>query len=316
MAAALRYRLLLLDHDDTTVASTETIHYPAHIESIRQLRPDLQPCTLEQWFENNLDPGISVYLDSLFSAEQMKEEHSIWTRAMEKQRATFYDGMSELLAEFRQRGGQVAVISHSQAENIRKDYAARTPLLLPCVQIPCTRTDNLKRVAVRGDCRTDPMAARITPERVYGWELGEGKRKPSPWPALQAMRELQVPAEQTVMLDDLKPGVEMAIAAVRGIFAIKGSLYLLYHIHILQFNALPRLAHDCNRIKQLHSLRSGQGVTAVGAGWGHSIPSIQEYMRNACEAYFTSVAEFAAFLLGPEQRPGDGKDGVDPVARL
>ena len=131
MAAALRYRLLLLDHDDTTVASTETIHYPAHIESIRQLRPDLQPCTLEQWFENNLDPGISVYLDSLFSAEQMKEEHSIWTRAMEKQRATFYDGMSELLAEFRQRGGQVAVISHSQAENIRKDYAARTPLLLP-----------------------------------------------------------------------------------------------------------------------------------------------------------------------------------------
>ena len=127
---ALRYRLLLLDHDDTTVASTETIHYPAHIESIRQLRPDLQPCTLEQWFENNLDPGISVYLDSLFSAEQMKEEHLIWTRAMEKQRATFYDGMPELLAEFRQRGGQVAVISHSQAENIRKDYASRTPLTL------------------------------------------------------------------------------------------------------------------------------------------------------------------------------------------
>jgi hypothetical protein len=58
------------------------------------------------------------------------------------------------------------------------------------------------------------------------------------------MRELQVPAEQTVMLDDLKPGVAMAIAAVRGIFAIKGSLYLLYYIHIiLQFNALPRLAH-------------------------------------------------------------------------
>ena len=53
-----------------------------------------------------------------------------------------------------------------------------------------------------------------------------------------------MPAEQTVMLDDLKPGVAMAIAAVRGIFAIKGSLYLLYYIHIiLQFNALPRLAH-------------------------------------------------------------------------
>lgn len=58
------------------------------------------------------------------------------------------------------------------------------------------------------------MAARIMPERVYGWELGEGKRKPSPWPALQAMQELQVPPDMTVMLDDLKPGVEMAIGAV------------------------------------------------------------------------------------------------------
>ena len=55
------------------------------------------------------------------------------------------------------------------------------------------------------------------PERVYGWELGEGKRKPSPWPALQAMKELDVPPEDTLMLDDLKPGVEMAIAAVRSL---------------------------------------------------------------------------------------------------
>jgi len=47
----MRYRLLLLDHDDTTVASTETIHYPAHIESIRSIRPDLEPCSLEKWFE-------------------------------------------------------------------------------------------------------------------------------------------------------------------------------------------------------------------------------------------------------------------------
>ena len=50
---------------------------------------------------------------------------------------------------------------------------------------------------------------------MYGWERGEGKRKPSPWPALDAMKELDVMPEQTIMLDDLKPGVEMAIAAVR-----------------------------------------------------------------------------------------------------
>jgi beta-phosphoglucomutase-like phosphatase (HAD superfamily) len=34
---------------------------------------------------------------------------------------------------------------------------------------------------------------------------------------MEAMKELEVTPEQTVMLDDLKPGVEMAIAAVRSI---------------------------------------------------------------------------------------------------
>ena len=63
-----------------------------------------------------------------------------------------------------------------------------------------------------------------------------------------------------------------------------------------------------------------QGVTAVGAGWGHSIPSIQEYMRLHCGAYFTSVAEFATFLLGDKdgQQPASdsGDSDVDQVARL
>ena len=70
-ADGLRYRCLLLDHDDTTVLpaprrpalrsgsgpglaqvkSTETIHWPAHVESVRQLRPDLAPCSLQRWIE-------------------------------------------------------------------------------------------------------------------------------------------------------------------------------------------------------------------------------------------------------------------------
>lgn len=45
----MRFRCLLLDHDDTTVRGTEEVHYPAHVESLRQLRPDLEPCSLEEW---------------------------------------------------------------------------------------------------------------------------------------------------------------------------------------------------------------------------------------------------------------------------
>ena len=61
---ALRYRLLLLDHDDTTVDSTASIHYPAHVESVRALRPDLEPCSLRRWFEV-VPPLLPAALPSL-----------------------------------------------------------------------------------------------------------------------------------------------------------------------------------------------------------------------------------------------------------
>ena len=64
-------------HDDTCVDSTASIHYPAHCESVRRLRPDLAPCSLDDWFRANFR-GILPYLQSLFSEEQMAAEHRIW----------------------------------------------------------------------------------------------------------------------------------------------------------------------------------------------------------------------------------------------
>lgn len=73
----LRYRCLLIDHDDTVVRGTEELHYPAHVKSIQLLRPDLTPCTLPQWFEKNHDPGVSAYLGSLFTKEQHHKTNCI-----------------------------------------------------------------------------------------------------------------------------------------------------------------------------------------------------------------------------------------------
>ena len=38
-AMALRYRCILIDHDDTAVDSTAAIHYPAHLEALRDPAP-------------------------------------------------------------------------------------------------------------------------------------------------------------------------------------------------------------------------------------------------------------------------------------
>ena len=39
------------------------------------------------------------------------------------------------------------------------------------------------------------------------------------------------------------------------------------------------------------------GVDAAGAGWAHDISSIRDFMRQACVAYFGTVAEFADFVM-------------------
>jgi hypothetical protein len=45
---ALTYRCILIDHDDTAVDSTALVHYPAHLEALRELRPQRTTPTIEQ----------------------------------------------------------------------------------------------------------------------------------------------------------------------------------------------------------------------------------------------------------------------------
>ena len=42
----MRYKCLVLDHDDTVVDSTASIHYPAFLEALKILRPGVQQITL------------------------------------------------------------------------------------------------------------------------------------------------------------------------------------------------------------------------------------------------------------------------------
>ena len=69
-----RYRCLVLDHDDTSVQSTPTVHYPAYVETMRRLRPQLTPATREEfirlWFESRfMETCRDVYH---FTPEEMQ----------------------------------------------------------------------------------------------------------------------------------------------------------------------------------------------------------------------------------------------------
>jgi phosphoglycolate phosphatase/pyrophosphatase PpaX len=51
------------------------------------------------------------------------------------------------------------------------------------------------------------------PTLVYGWELPAEQRKPAPYPLLDIMNRLSLEPSDILVVDDLKPGYDMARAA-------------------------------------------------------------------------------------------------------
>lgn len=180
----LRYRCLIVDHDDTAVDSTATIHYPAHVEVMRRIRPDHDVVDLDQWLLKNFDPGITAYFrDELrLTDEEIEMEFATWRRIVSERVPEFYPGFLELLDEYRCRGGVVAVVSHSDREIIQRDYL----------------------VAASG---------ASLPDVIFGWDPDQERRKPSPYPVKEILKTYRVSPEEALVVDDLKPGVLMARAA-------------------------------------------------------------------------------------------------------
>ena len=174
------YRCLLIDHDDTCVDSTRHIHYPAHLEILKQMRPEHNPESLEGWYEKNFNPGVfAYYTEELgFSPREMTREFNIWRSYTTTRVPDFFPGMVETLKAFKKNGGAVVVVSHSEEELIRRDYA--------------NGADGLE------------------PDLIFGWHHDAEKRKPHPWPALEALKILGVSPGETAVLDDLSPGIDMA----------------------------------------------------------------------------------------------------------
>ncbi len=182
---SLKYHCLILDHDDTAVNSTAEIHYPAHLEIMRQLRPSVEPVSLEGWFQKNFHPGIMEYLinELDFTQHEIETEYKIWRDFTLKLIPHFYPGFIDFLHEYRSKGGIVAVVSHSEVEVIQKHYS------------------------INGKPQV------FTPDIIFGWTYDEKKRKPNPYPVSQILSKFDLEKDDVLVVDDLKPGVLMGKAA-------------------------------------------------------------------------------------------------------
>lgn len=190
----MKYKCLVLDHDDTVVDSTAEIHFPAFVEYLKLRRPEIaNNYTLNSYLEKNFHPGILSLLSEEvgLSDEELSEEEQFWADFVENHIPTAYSGIGEIIAEFRARGGIIAVDSHSFKRYIERDY----------------RHNGL------------PM-----PDVIFGWDIPKEDRKPSPNTIFQLMQKFNLKNDEILVVDDLKPGYDMARSAgVR--FAAAGWAY-------------------------------------------------------------------------------------------
>ncbi len=179
----MKYKCLVLDHDDTVVDSTSEIHYPCFIEYLDKfLRGESRKWTLESYFIKNFHPGITAILrDELgMSDEQMKHEVDYWAAYVENHIPSAFAGIGDIIRDFRAHGGIFAVNSHSLERYIVRDYVHNGL----------------------------PM-----PDIIYAWDLPEEQRKPSPYTLLDLMEKYSLFKEDIIVVDDLKPGYDMARGA-------------------------------------------------------------------------------------------------------
>ena len=174
----MRFPCLVLDHDDTVVNSTATVHHPCFQVYLDQFYPG-QQLSLEEYFTENFDGSFTDLCRRRYgmSDEQLKHEHDFWDRYVADRIPQAYAGMRELLHRYKSAGGLICVASHSLSGYIRRDYAANG---LP------------------------------EPDLIFGWDAPKEQRKPSPYPLRTIMETFGLTPDQLLMVDDLKPGYDMA----------------------------------------------------------------------------------------------------------
>ena len=174
----LKYRCLVLDHDDTVVQTEKTLGYPYFCKILDQFRPG-QTISFEDYVLDCHNYGFAEMcrLRWDFTPQEQKEEYLGWMEYVMTHIPDVFPGIRELIHRQKAEGGLVCVVSHSSIENITRDYQHHFG---------------------------------IQPDAIYGWDLPKEKRKPNPYPLLDIMEKNQLQPSDILVVDDMKLAWKMA----------------------------------------------------------------------------------------------------------
>ena len=174
----LKYRCLVLDHDDTVVQSEKTIGYPFFREILHQFRPHMD-ITLEEYLTGCHQLGFANMCRQTygFTEEELLTDFLSWKEYVRTHIPEIFPGIDRIIHRQKEEGGLVCVVSHSGEENISRDYRVHFGL---------------------------------QPDAIYGWDLPEEQRKPSTYALKDIMARFGVAKEDILVVDDMKLAWDMA----------------------------------------------------------------------------------------------------------
>ncbi len=174
----LKFPCLVLDHDDTVVQSEATIHYPYFCYILDQLRPGAT-ITYQEYLDGCFYTGFVEMCRQKyhFTPEEIQTEFLGWREYIRTHIPEPFPGFHSILQHQKEESGIICVVSHSTKEIITRDYLHHFGFM---------------------------------PDEIYGAELPEHQCKPSPYPLEQIMEKYGYSPKELLVIDDLKPGWEMA----------------------------------------------------------------------------------------------------------
>lgn len=177
----LKFPCIVLDHDDTVVQSEATVNFPCFCRFLEQYRPGTT-ITLSEYLSLCSKMTFIDMCRIRFSMtdEELEAEYHYWKAYAREHIPAPFPGMRELLHAYRQAGGLICVSSMSAEENIRRDYRTHYGL---------------------------------EPDRIFGWDMPEEKRKPNPYALEQIIAEYRLRPDRLLVVDDMKFAVAMARSA-------------------------------------------------------------------------------------------------------
>ena len=174
----LKYRCLVLDHDDTVVQSMKTLSYPFFCYILKKFRPDAK-MSLEEYVLDCHNLGFMELCKQRFqfTDEELADEHAQWKAYILTHTPDAYLGIERIIHRQKEEGGLLCVVSHSGFDNITRDYASHFD---------------------------------VQPDAIYGWDIPPEKRKPNPWPLQDIMKRYDLKPEELLVVDDMKLACLMA----------------------------------------------------------------------------------------------------------